>query len=464
MLLQRSLEMHRRSPVPCCSRTLPLLAVGVLLVGAPGRTSAQIDFERAPINYGLTPAEDPVADLQARIDAGEAALEFDESHGYLRSVLKFLDIDPSSQVLVSSKTSFQLQKISPKQPRALYFNDESYVGWVQRGDVLEIMTTDPWQGEVFYTLEQERSERPRFLRDRGQCLTCHSSSRTHSVPGGLVRSVFIDSRGQPQLGSGTFNIDHTSPFEQRWGGWYVSGTHGAMRHMGNVVVNDSQVDRIDRESGANRTDLSELFDVSPYLTPHSDIVALMVLEHQVQMQNHLTRANYEDRAASHYDEIMNDALQRPADFVSETTARRIAAAGDQLLKYMLFSEEFRLTAAVEGTSEFARQFASRGSRDRRGRSLRDFDLQTRLFKYPCSYLIYSPAFDRLPRGIRRYVAQRLHDVLTGRDHSPEFAHLSPADRQAILEILTETKPGLWDLAEETVSENQPADVSGAGGL
>ncbi|MBX3438056.1 MAG: hypothetical protein KF861_11240 [Planctomycetaceae bacterium] len=422
----------------------PAIAVTLFIVGAPAAVHAQIDFEQEPINYGQAPVDDAIVDLQQRLDTGQAVLEFDQQHGYLKSLLRHLDIGISSQVLVTSKTSLQLRKISPDRPRALYFNEASSIGWVQGGDVLEIMTTDPQQGQVFYTLAQTKTDSPRFLRDRGQCLACHSSSRTQQVPGGLVRSVLIDPQGHPQLGSSTFNTDHTSPFEQRWGGWYVTGSHGAMQHMGNVIADQSQPDRIDRETGANLTDLSRLFNVRPYLTPHSDLVALLVLEHQVQMQNLLTRANYENRSAAHYDGVMNEALKRPADYVSESTERRIAAVGDRLLQYMLFSGEFRLTAPVAGTSEFATEFVARGPHDSRGRSLRDFDLQTRLFKYPCSYLIYSPAFDQLPHPVQQYVTRRLRDVLTGKDRSPEFAHLSAADRAAIREILSETKPDLWN--------------------
>jgi hypothetical protein len=254
----------------------------------------------------------------------------------------------------------------------------------------------------------------------------------------------VSASGQPQFGSGTFTIDHRSPFDERWGGWYVTGTHGKMRHMGNIVSEDRQdPEALDREAGANVTDLSDRFDVSPYLTPHSDIVALMVLEHQAQMQNFLTLASYECRSAAHHDAIMNAALDRPKDHVSDSAKRRIASVGDKLLRYMLFAEEFRLSAPVEGTSSFAKDFQAQGPHDRHGRSLRDFDLQTRLFKYPCSYMIYSPSFDQLPDQIKQYVVGRLRDVLTGQDTSKEFSHLSADDRRSIFQILSQTKPGLW---------------------
>lgn len=411
---------------------------------------AQLDFERPPIDYHNHATQDSIARLQAALDAGEAKLEYDDQRGYLPSLLELLNVPQSSQMLVFSKTSFQLRKISPQHPRAVYFNDDTHIGWVQRGDVIEVSSADPQLGAVFYTLSQEKTEAPKFVRDRGQCLSCHASSRTQGVPGHLVRSVFADRGGQPLLGSGTFTTDHRSPFDERWGGWYVSGWHGALRHMGNVIAEDrDRPEKLDREKGANVADLKTFLNVEPYLEPTSDIVALMVLEHQTQMLNLLTLANYEARSAAHYDGIMNEAFQRPADFQSETTQRRIASAGEKVLAYMLFSEEFRLISPVQGSSKFAQEFAAQGPHDSQGRSLRDFDLTRRLFKYPCSYLIYSPSFDGLPAPVKTYLSRRLVEVLSGQDKSPAFAHLSDDDRRSIREILAATKPDL--LASDTAA-------------
>jgi hypothetical protein len=405
-----------------------------------------MDFERPPVSYYDRPLCDPIAQLQAKIDAGKASLAFDDERGYLTAVLAALQINPSSQMLVFSKTSFQLTRITPQRPRAVYFNDETYIGWVQNGDVLEISTVDPELGAVFYTLDQQPADRPRFVRDKGQCLSCHASSRTQGVPGHLVRSVYTSPSGQPHFGSGTFTTDHRSPFEERWGGWYVTGQHGRMRHMGNVLSRDrDKPESLDREQGANVSDLSTLLDVSPYLRPTSDIVALMVLEHQTQMHNALTAASYTAVRAAHQDQIVNEALERPADFQSDSTQRRIAAAGDTVLEHLLFCEEFELTSPVACSSGFTEHFSSLGPRDTRGRSLRDFDLQRRIFRYPCSYLIYSDAFDALPLPIRQYVSTRLLKILNAEDADPEgkFAHLTPEDRTAIREILRDTKPDLF---------------------
>ncbi|MEO8495737.1 MAG: hypothetical protein ABI614_11745 [Planctomycetota bacterium] len=431
MFPPKMFQVARRVSISC-------LVVSLLLLSCD-RVAAQIEFESAPINYDTAPTNDPIVELQKRLNAGELKLAHDEHYGYLPAVLDALNVPPSSQMLVFSQTSFQLRRIAPSHPRAVYFSDNTNVGWVQDGDVLEMSTVDPQQGAIFYTLDQAQDPQPRFLRDRGQCITCHASSRTQGVPGHLVRSVFPDANGRPLLGSGTYVTDHRSPFDRRWGGWYVSGTHGTMRHMGNAIAQDRRnPEDLDREAGANVTDLSKLVNVQPYLSPHSDLVALMVLEHQTQMQNFITLASYEARSALHLDGVMNKALDRPGDYQSDTTKRRLEKASEKLLQYMLFVDEFELTSPVQGMSAFAAEFAAKGIRDSQGRSLRDFDLTRRLFKYPCSYLIYSDAFAQLPAPIRQRVYDRLRDVLADTGQSVEFSHLLAADRRAIFEILNET--------------------------
>ncbi|MCA8993627.1 MAG: hypothetical protein KDA88_16685 [Planctomycetaceae bacterium] len=417
--------------------TSPRLAIlSLTLTIITNSAVAQLEFEDAPISYHEAAANDDIARLQQKIDSGEVKLEFDDDHGYLPAVLKALDISPTSQVLVFSKTSLQLRRIRPETPRAVYFNDDNYVGWVQRGDVMEVSTVDPQLGAVFYTLAQEKVETPQFIRDKGQCLTCHASSRTKGVPGHLMRSVFSAPDGQPQIGSGTYNSDHSSPFEKRWGGWYVTGTHGSMRHMGNVVTSSRKaIEDIDVEAGANITSLADLVDISPYLTPHSDIVALMVLEHQVQMHNLLTLASFETRSALHYDQVMNAALERPKDHRTESTSRRIATVADKVVKYALMTDEFVLESPVKGTSGFREQFEKLDPLDANGRSLRQLDLNTRLFRYPASFLLKSPSFAALPPEVKQIIQQRLKAALEGEGSPEEFPQLSDDDRKNLLALL-----------------------------
>jgi len=445
LMNRRSMWSRIRRRRPSCRETAGLVLATLCFAGLASSSQAGAPFEEEPINYLTAPVDDPVARVQSRLDRGEEPLRFDEAHGYLQAVLDRLNVSPKSQVLVFSKTSFQFQRITPRTPRAVYFNDDVYVGWVQGGEVVEVSSVDPQLGAVFYSLPQRETASPTFRRHTHECLQCHASSLTQGIPGHVVRSVYPAADGMPVFSQGTYVTDHTSPFDERWGGWYVTGTHGAQRHMGNVVVQERDEDdsvRLDADAGANVTDLSDRFDTSPYLTPHSDLVALMTLEHQSQMHNLIAHASIEARIALEREEAINRAMERPDGYRSPTTERQFESLGNKLLAYMLFAEEAPLTAAVSGTSGFAEEFSARGPRDRRGRSLRDFDLERRLLRYPCSYLIYSEAFDRLPAPVREHVYQRLWDVLLGRDESKTFDHLTADDRQAIREILVDTKPGL----------------------
>ena len=403
-------------------------------------------YERPPINYPTAQMNDPVARLSRRMAAGEVRLTYDAKTGYLPALLKELKVPVSSQTLVFSKTSFQRELIGPDRPRALYFNDDVYVGYVKGGDVIEITSTDPKNGPVFYTVSQKALEERaplKFARQSDSCLQCHASSMTNDMPGHLVRSVYPDAAGQPILSAGTFRTNHTSPLKERWGGWYVTGTSGGQRHMGNVVSGDKDdAEKTDFTAGTNVTDVKGRFDASAYLSPHSDIVALMVLEHQTFVHNQITRANYLTRLALHDARELNKALGRPADYRSESTEGRIKNAVEPLLKAMLLSEEAKLSDKVEGTSAFAKEFATLGPKDGKGRSLRELDLRTRLFKHPLSYLIYGEAFEALPRTAKDQFYARLHEVLSGTDRSKEFEHLSDQDRAAIREILLATKKGL----------------------
>jgi hypothetical protein len=419
----------------CCGLVLLLVP---LSVGA-------VDLDREPINYSTAPPHNAVERLQERLDAGQAKLSYEEGTGYLRSLLRELKVPLSSQMLVFSKTSLQRQRINPRTPRAIYFGDDAYVGFCQKGDLLEVTAVDPQLGAVFYSLSQKKSAHPHFQRQTDNCLICHASSFNQGYPGHLARSVFADGLGLPLLASGSYRIDHTSPLRQRWGGWYVSGTSGKQVHLGNLIVRGNpRPEEIDNSANINVTQLERYFKTAPYPTPHSDIVALMVMEHQTEMHNRLTRAHFQTRLALHEEAEFNKALGRPADYRSDSTVRRIRSAGEPVVQYMLFCQEAQLTDPIKGTSGFTEEFVQRGPRDSKGRSLRDFDLKRRLFAYPCSYIIYSEAFEALPAAVKDYILRRLWEVLSGQDTSKEFAHLSAADRRAILEILRETKPNLPD--------------------
>jgi hypothetical protein len=411
---------------------------------------AEDEFERPPIGYSLAMPENPVSRLLTRLERGEETLPFDAAGSYLPALLKSLGVPVESQMLVFSKTSMQRNRIAPRTPRAIYFNDDVYIGFCHASDTLEISVADPALGAVFYTLEQN-SAAPALVRKTQDCLLCHSSSQVGGVPSHLVRSVYPDASGLPMLAEGSFRVDHATPLDQRWGGWYVTGTHGGQIHLGNLSFRESPLPRpVRNETGLNLVNLGERFPTRNYLTPHSDIVALMVLEHQTMVHNLITQANYTTRQALAYEAEFNRALGEPADNRLESTTRRIASAGERLVRGLLFVDEAPLTSPIAGTSGFSAKFVEAGPRDKLGRSLRDFDLNTRMFKFPCSYLIYSAAFDGMPREMKDYVAGRLRQVLGASpnerptyataDDLADFAKLSVDDRRALVEILRDTKP------------------------
>jgi len=388
-----------------------------------------IPFDHKAIDYLESPVNDPVALLEKRIQAGQAKLDYDPRWGYLPSVLKNLGLNTDSQVLVFSKTSFQSPMISPAKPRALFFNDEVAVGSVQGGEVLELVSLDPKQGTQFYSLPVRKSEHPSFLRRTMECLNCHLSPGTLNIAGLLIASSYTGPDGNPAFRGAQDIIDHRSPIEDRWGGWYVTGDAGSTMTRANAVFHDPRNPTLIDQRDSNLSSLDRKVDTSLYLAPTSDMVALMTLEHQTRMTDLITRLGWETRMAI-------------ADGKIGEFEGRLKFLVEEVAAYMLFADEARIKHPISGVSTFTKTFAARGLRDKQGRSLRDFDLKTRMFRYPLSYMIYTIAFDSLPDVARDAVCRRLYEILSGKETGTRYARLSTADRRAILEILKDTKPHL----------------------
>jgi hypothetical protein len=374
------------------------------------------------INYTKGPDRTAVAALNERLASGDATLTFEPVRGYLRSLLTALQVPVESQVLVYSQTSFQARLIDEKNPRAIYFNDSVSVGWVRGGEVLEVAAQDPQQGTLFYTLTQIDTPRPQLFRNEA-CLACHLSWETMAVPGPFVLTTMP--RASDRDYANGSHVDHRTPLDERWGGWYVTGQRAPAS-----VANGRLIQPALAKSGPERPrvkpSLEGAFDLTGFLTPYSDVAALMVLEHQVRAVNLITRAGWEYRVEAQGAE---DAVVLPP---------RTAEAVSDLVDYFLFADEPRLAAPIVGSSGFTAAFASTGPRDSKGRSLRELQLTTRLMRYPLSYMIDSPQFAGLPARVRREVRRRIDAVLAGRDARPKFAHLTAGDRQAISEILKGT--------------------------
>ena len=392
-------------------------------------------------NVGLA---DAVTKLQADLNSGKTTLDYEPEHGYLISVLKQLNIPVDSQLLVWSKTSSQANNTSPETPRALYFNQDVYVGWAQHDDLLDLIAMDPVRGPIFFTLKQTPTPKPTFVRDE-TCMVCHYSPKTLNVPGLIIRSVYAKPDGHAIAQLNTFVAGHNNPLSQRWGGWYVTGTHGSDTHMGNAFLAGQDPQHLNLAPTSNITDLSTRFDTSKYLTNTSDTIALMVLDDAVRMDNMITRATYEGLHEEHDPPLRNE----PANYRQQM----IVTGTEPLVAYMLFRDEAPLKGPIKGTTDYAEEFEKQGPRDSKGRSLREFDLNTRLFRYPCNYRIYSEQFDAMPQITKAYVWKRLDEVLTGKDQTRLYA-MAPDDRKNVLEILLDTKPEF----KAWMTANDPANA------
>jgi hypothetical protein len=364
------------------------------------------------IKYSSADTNTIVDELNRKLADGSAKLAFDEKTGYLKSVLELLKIPVESQVLVYTQTSQQARHVTMTNPRAIYFNDEASVGYIRGAGLIEIVAQDPQLGAIFYVIHQEPGAAQRMGREQ-QCLRCHLSWDTLGVPGLSVLSTFPRKTDRDYANG--FFVDHYRPIQERWGGWYVTGKRVPSRHMGNLPL--FMAKPADAPPPA-KASLEGQFDLSGYLTPFSDVVALMVIEHQAHFTNLLTRAAWEAR------------LGNPM---------RIAESADALADYLLFVDEAPIVdGPIVGSSGFAEVFAAQGRKDAKGRSLRELDLKTRLQKYPLSYMIYTPQFRALPEAPKNLVMGRIHDVLSGKISGPKYAHLTPPLRAAIGEILAAT--------------------------
>jgi hypothetical protein len=383
-----------------------------------------------------------VARLQQRLDAGTVKLTTTPQHGYLESLLKALNINPDSQALVFSKTSLQIDVISPATPRAVYFNDDTYVAWVQDTGIIEINTMDADRGPVFYTLSAA-DPHPRLQREVLRCLTCHDSysEMGGGVPRFLFESTYAVDHGRLIPDAISRETSDATPIAQRWGGWYVSGRDGGALHLGNIQTpaTDTPIElsKVRRGSVAS---LASLFDTSPYLRSTSDIVALLVLEHQISLHNQIIRANYKSRTLLERVLPGSDPTSLNWSQLPPMLQGRLDQLLRPLLDSLLMSDAAPLAEKVVGGNGYAAWFQIQGIKDSQGRSLRDLDLNTRVFRYPLSFLIYSEGFDGLPRFVREHLYEGLARTLQARDPGAPYSRRSAVERRCAYEILLATKP------------------------
>jgi hypothetical protein len=402
-----------------------------------GVTLAATDlWDMPPIRYSETASNDPISKLAKEIESGKREIRALEPLARLHFILNLLEIPQESQILVYSKTSKQNALIHPGNPRCVFFNENAYVGYVPGGDI-EVIAHDPLLGSVYYLIEAGGGDQAlRISRDTSDCLSCHGTARTESVPGVLVRSVFPDGDGQPLLALGTFQIDHSSPIRERWGGYYVTG-RSSLPHLGNRTFKDTAERSFPTEAVELATVAGKI-DVTRYPRSTSDIVALMLLEHQCIVHNQLVSATMNYRRI-HW---LQKSLDPAADPDAGAAGKHADESARKIADLLLFENEAELGEnGIEGDPAFQEAFIRRFPRTADGRSLADFQLNDHLFKHRCSYMVYSEVFKSLPPRVMSAVIARLQAILESDPGPGNHPEIKASERRKIVAILRETLPG-----------------------
>ncbi|HYF36836.1 MAG TPA: hypothetical protein VD994_16185 [Prosthecobacter sp.] len=401
----------------------------LLLLPNLGAVTAVVNFKDPPHRYLDHEPADRFSLLKKQLESGAVKLDTDSDKGFLASLLKALDIPVSSQLLVFSASSFQSGIINPRNPRALYFNEDTYVGYVPGGSV-EIISMDPEMGGIFYIFERLSPGRLPTMGRSEKCFNCHAGNATRRVPGLIVESLL------PMVTSGAsleaYRSDeqgHHIALEKRFGGWHLTGEHHLKNTHANLMGRSLQgrgFEKIPVEPG-------QLWDLDRHLRPTSDILPHLVHEHQIGFENRVFHAAY----------VMRQLLADGRGNLPMSAKEEVDQLADELARYILFADEAKLPAqGVAGDPAFITEFQRNKKPAAGGVSLKDFDLRNRIFKFRCSYMLYTESWLKLPQALKERVYYKMAEGLREQNANPVYAHLAADEKRAIRTILKETLPGL----------------------
>jgi len=398
-------------------------------------SSSYSDIDGPPHYYRTRTPQDRFTRAMEAIE-NDPHLDRSSEKAFLSSFLKILGVPASSQMLVFSTTSLQINLISPSNPRAIYFSEDIYVGYVPGGRI-EVLALDPELGAIFYIFDipREQSSPIRFERST-RCMHCHASEDTGYVPGLLIKSVAPAPRGGGSLDSfRRLQSGHGVPFADRFGGWHVTGKHGITNHWGNLIGRfvNGEITREPNPPGVK-------YQWAKYPVETSDILPHLLHEHQVGFVNRVVEAGYRARTALF---LSNGNKITPAQEAELDEQAKIVT------RYLLFADEVPLPGGgVDPDATYKTDFLADRRATSEGLSLKDLDLKTRLFKHRCSYMIYSAIFQELPGVLKNRVYQRLKAALKETPANEEFKYLPAAERRAIRGILKATLPELGEGGNE----------------
>lgn len=397
-------------------------AVAELSFAADTPAPTYRDIDGPPHFYGTRTPRDRFTRAMETIEK-DPRLDRSSELAFLTSFLKILEVPVSSQMLVFSHTSLQLRFISTSNPRAVYFNEDVYIGYIPGGRI-EVVALDPELGGIFYIFDIPREQAAIRYERSNRCMNCHVTDDTGYLPGLVVKSVVPAPTGGSLEAFRLLQSGHGIPFSERFGGWHVTGENGITNHWGNVIGRyvRGEIQRIPNPPG-------ERFSFAKYPVATSDILAHLLHEHQVGFVNRVVEASYRARTA----EFISNGRLSPAQSAELDEQARI------VVRYLLFADEVPLPAGgVKADTTYRAEFLRNRRATADGLSLKDLELNTRLFQHRCSYMIYSPVFEGLPAVIKSRVYGQLKAALAEGRSSPEFAYLPASERKAIRHILQAT--------------------------
>ena len=389
--------------------------------------SLSVNFEDKIHSYHEKKPDDPFAQLKNELESKKIDLNFQNEKDYLNWLLNELYISKHSQLLVYSTTSLQLSRISPYNPRAIYFSDDLYLGYVPGGQI-EVIGIDPQLGAIPYIFDlpqKNEIKHPKIYRST-RCMKCHASQEFGGSPSLLLSSVI------PAHGGGTIDsfrknsFGHEIQFKDRFGGWHITGHNPFPISWANQigVMSNNKVGRIPNPPG-------KYFKWEKYPTKSSSIISHLLLEHQVGFTNRCIDIIYR------YRELISKTSnleidQKRKKFISQGTGK--------LLNYLLFKNEvplenFRITSNDAFLNDF--QTSSNNSS-----KLRRLNLKSRLFDYRCSYMIFSNSFSGLPLEFKIELFNQLFKIMAPKQKSvpDEFSYLEEKEREIIHQVLTASFP------------------------
>lgn len=409
----------------CAPQILAILSLSAAFPSAAEEPD-YTDLDAPEHRYWERELRDPFTQFAKKVASGEVRLEAGGELPFLRSLFSALDVPATSQMLVFSTTSLQLSLISPRNPRAIYFNEDLYVGFIPGGKI-EIVSIDPELGGIFYIFDIPRNSRAIAPERSDRCMNCHAKPSIGGVPGLTIKSVTPGPNGGSLESYRQGDFGHAVPLAERFGGWHVTGEGGLRDHKGNKTGRLFQ-----GELTTFPILPGEQSNLDRYPVPTSDLLPHLLFEHQIGFSARYVEAGY--RARTYWRAGGGKLRPEHRDLLKDKAS--------DLVSYLLFAGEAPLPeGGVSGQAEYKEAFASRKIADPAGRSLRDLDLRGHLFKYRCSYMIYSNAFQGLPDWFRAEVVRQLKAALDPAADAPASRHLPPDERKAIAEILAATLDG-----------------------